>query len=150
MVIGSSASLARWVTDFAGQALGREERIFVVQFQSGLALPAIVRLAHRHPQRLEVRAMGRDDPSRDPSIEPVDAKWAEDGLSLAARALRKGPWDHVVLLEVDAVVRRGLVESDQVLELLDVRPAKRGIFLCCTEASVELEEAVDRVVRLPE
>lgn len=148
-MLGPAEDLPSYLARWAEARLQAGEHLFVVQFLRGSLSVPLGSLASRFAGRLEVRAMGPDDPDQATDGAPVEAKWALDGVSLAARALRKGPWDQVVLLEVDAVVRLGLVELDRVLELLDSRPPDRGLVYLCSLAPSELLEAVDQVVRLP-
>lgn len=150
LVLGPSEALPGHLAAWAEARLQSGERLFVVQFLCGSLSAPLSSLSGHYADRFEVRAMGPDDPGRVADSAPVDAKWAADGVSLAARALRKGPWDQVALLQADAVVRLGLLELDRILELLDCRPPDRGLLFLCSEAPPELLEAVEQVVRLPE
>jgi ATP:corrinoid adenosyltransferase len=99
----------------------------------------------RYPGRLELRAMGRDAPVEPDERDPVDVKWAEDGLALGRRSLHKGGWDLVLLGGVTRAVALGLLDLDRVLELVDERPAETTLVLTGPRPSEELCAAVDSV-----
>ncbi|MDY0003529.1 MAG: hypothetical protein RBU30_19680, partial [Polyangia bacterium] len=134
LVLGPAEELTGWLARWAEARLEAGERLFVVQFWTGRPSRSLLSLTARFSGRIEIRFMGRDEPDLSPGSGSVDDKWAADGVALGARALEKGGWDHVVLLEVDAVVRQGFVELDRVLELVDRRPSDRGLLFLCTGA----------------
>jgi len=130
------------------RAIGHGLRVFVVQFLRGAHEAGELVMAQRLAPRLEIRPMGREAAVDPEAPDPVDVKWAADGLALAANAMRKGLFDVVILDDVNLAVRYGLVHVEQVLELLDLRPAGVELVLTGRDAHPELVAAADLVTEM--
>ncbi len=128
-----------------GGTLEDGRRVFVVRFLQGSLTSEDRALLARYPGLLELRVMGRDAPVEPDEREPVDVKWAEDGLALGRRSLHKGGWDVVLLVGVTRAVALGLLDLDRVLELVDERPDATTLLLTGPRAPEELCAAVDSV-----
>lgn len=148
VALGAGDRVAAWLAGRLSGVLALGGRSYVVHLLRG-EVPAPQReLAARLGGRLEVRALGRDGPVLPGAPDPVDEKWAADGVALVRRALRKGGWDLVVLAGAGEAAALGLVDVDRLLELVDERPPGRALVLCGEVAPPELCEAADEVLRL--
>jgi cob(I)alamin adenosyltransferase len=130
------------------RAVGHGLRVFVVQFLRGDHDAGERAVAERLAPWLEIRPMGREAAVDPAALDPVDVKWAADGLALAANALKKGRWDVVILDDVSLAVSYGLIHVDQVLELLDLRPPTVEMVLTGRDAHPELLAAADLVTEM--
>jgi len=147
---GEGDAPAQAALSYVEDALGAGQRVYLVRFLRGGLERRDLRMAERYAGHLEVRAMGRDGPVDPQSPDPVDVKWAEDGLALGRRALHKGDWDVVVLVGVTRAVALGLLDLDRVLELLDEQPDSMELLLTGPAISEELAGSVDEVRDFPE
>lgn len=129
----------------ARAALERDRRVFLVQFLRGTPPDAVTEARNRWGDRLEVRTMGSESRVDPDDPDPVDVKWAEDGLALAGNALRKGGWDLVILTDILAAVELGLLDVDRVLDLMDHLPAGVELTLTGPRVHPEIAAAADAV-----
>jgi len=96
------------------------------------------------------------DPSKAPPGTPwwllppseEDRTQAQEGLAFARRALTEGDYDLVVLDEVFAALRHGLVTLDQVLEVIRSRPAHVELVMTGRNVPPEIVEAADLVTEM--
>lgn len=130
------------------RAIGNGLRVFVVQFLRGAHESGELIMAQRLAPELEIRPMGRETAVDPEAPDLVDVKWAADGLALAANAMRKGRFDVVILDDVNLAISYGLIHVDQVLELLDLRPATVELVLTGRDAHPELVAAADLVTEM--
>jgi len=130
------------------RAIGHGLRVFVVQFLRGAHEAGELVMARRLAPMLEIRPMGREAVVDPGAPDPVDIKWAADGLALAANAMKKGRCDVVILDDINLAVSHGLLHVDQVLDLLDLRPATVELVLTGRDAHPELVAAADLVTEM--
>ena len=145
---GSGKGKTTAALGLALRAIGHGLRVFVVQFLRGAYEGGELVMAQRLAPNLEIRPMGREAALDPGAPDPVDIKWAADGLALAANAMKKGLFDVVILDDVNLAVSYGLVHVDQVLELLDLRPATVELVLTGRDAHPELVAAADLVTEM--
>ncbi len=77
-----------------------------------------------------------------------DRKHAQAGLEFASRALTGGAYDLVILDEVFAALRHGLVTLEQVLALMKARPAHVELILTGRNVPPEIAAAADLVTEM--
>lgn len=145
---GSGKGKTTAALGLALRAIGHGLRVFVVQFLRGEYGAGERAVAERLAPLLELRPMGREAAVDPGALDPVDVKWAADGLALAENALRKGRWDVVILDDINRAVSYGLLHVDQVLELLDRRPPTVELVLTGRDAHPELVAAADLVTEM--
>jgi cob(I)alamin adenosyltransferase len=119
-------------------------RVFYVRFLAGEDGDGLADVRRRLAPRLELRMMGRETTVDPRSPDPVDVKWAEDGLALAARAGARKEWDLVILDDVLTAQALGLLEADRLLEALDGRRSEIDWVLTGRRAAPEIVAAADR------
>lgn len=81
-------------------------------------------------------------------VAPDDVARAQRGLERAREAMLSGEYDIVVLDEVNVSVWFGLLETEEVLALLDERPAKVEVVLTGRRAPDELIDRADLVTEM--
>jgi cob(I)alamin adenosyltransferase len=145
---GDGPGLSAIALGHALRGIAAGGRVFYVRFLAGTDGDGLAEVGRHLAPRMEIRTMGREimvDP-RNP--DPVDVKWAEDGLSLAARAGAREEWDLVILDEVLTAQTLGLLEADRLLEALDGRRSEIDWVLTGRQAAPELVAAADRFTTL--
>ncbi|MFH2011019.1 MAG: cob(I)yrinic acid a,c-diamide adenosyltransferase [bacterium] len=145
---GSGEGKTAAALGLALRAIGRGMRVFVVQFLRGAHHAGERELAERLAPDLEIRPMGREPRVNPGDPDPVDVKWAADGVALARNALIKGGWDVVLLEDVNLAVSYGLLDVDRVLDLIDLRPATVELVLTGCDVHPEVIAAADLVTEL--
>jgi len=135
----------------AFRAVGSGLKVLIVQFLKGEdnytgELESALKLA----PDLEIRTRGGAgfvDPA-DP--EPGAGEMVREALDEARREIQSGRWDLVILDEINVAVHFGLIDVQEVLELLDSKPDGVEIVLTGRYAPLELIERADLVTEMRE
>lgn len=132
----------------AVRALGAGFRVYIAQFAKGMHYSELDAL-RTFGDKVEVHQCGRDCfIRREPAEE--DRSMARAGLEEARVALVSGAFDLVVLDEANIAVHFGLFSIDQLLELLDLRPAGVELVITGRRAHPRLLERADLVTEMRE
>ena len=130
------------------RASGHGMRTYVGQFMKGQPYGELDALRdHPHitvEQYGDVRCIRREQ------VTPEHIAQARRGLERAREALLSGQYGLVVLDEVNVTVSFGLLTVDEVLSLLDARPAHVEVILTGRRAPRELIERADLVTEMRE
>ena len=133
----------------AVRAAGRDRRVLIVQFLKGRDSGELHALA-RVPQ-ITVLRLSQDFGfvKRMAGDRLAQVRQEHDTmLGLAAEALADGTCDLLVLDEIAAAARHGLVDTTHLLDLLDAKPAEAEIVMTGRDAPDELAERADYVTRM--
>ncbi len=133
------------------RALGAGLRVCFIQFIKGgfdtAELAMAPRLGHnfrllRFAPKATQFSLGRSGPG------PEDAEAARRAWQAAREAILSGQWDLVVLDEVNNALHAGLLNVDELLEVLQARP--EGVEVVCTgrNAPRRLVEFADLVTEM--
>ena len=131
------------------RALGRGLRVFIIQFLKGGFDFGELHVADKLPG-LEVRAFGcgRFITASGPSQEDIEE--AQKALKLAREVVMSGEYDIVILDEVNVALHFGLVELEDVLDLIRNKPEHVELVLTGRRAPEELIEVADLVTDMRE
>jgi cob(I)alamin adenosyltransferase len=130
------------------RALGHGLRVFVVQFMKGNIEYGELEMARRLAPQLEVRQMGRETFVSKQNPDPIDIDYAQRALELSRKVLLAGEHDVVVLDEINVAADFGLIEVDEVMELIDERPKHVELVLTGRYASSRVIEVADLVTEM--
>jgi len=127
----------------AVRALGHGYRVYMIHFMKGRDYGEFLAL-EKMPNLTLVRAgrdcfVSREDP------DPVDVDLARDGFARAGAAIRSREHDLVVLDEINVAVDFGLIEEDELFDLLRDKPDGVTVVLTGRGASQELVKRADMV-----
>lgn len=136
----------------AFRAVGYGHRVCVIQFIKGDwhagELDAAARLAPElewHRAGLGFyRIMGDDRP------EEAHRRAAAEGLELAREKIASGDYALVVLDEINYAIDEGLLQVDQVVEMLRGKPEKVHVFLTGRNAHEKVVAVADLVTEMRE
>ena len=134
------------------RAAGNHMRVRVIQFIKGSWKTGEVEAVKPLAPYFEIHRAGRGftiDRLRDPRIpmeEHVAA--AQDGLREAGETIASGEFDVVVLDEILGAIKADLVRLEQVLELVDRKPAMLHLILTGRDAPEALVERADLVTEM--
>jgi cob(I)alamin adenosyltransferase len=130
------------------RASGHGYRVLMVQFMKGRRYGELS--AVRHVPGFEIVQFGLDafvEKGR-PSAE--DLKLAQEGFKKASEAVRGGRYDVVILDEVNVAVDYGLLNLDEVLELIEKKPRHVELILTGRYAHERIRDSADTVTEMVE
>ena len=135
----------------AVRAWGDGLRVLILQFIKGSwkygELEAL-RILGETNGRLEVRRGGRGFSQRDTEDKAEHRKAAQEAWREALEEITASRWDLIVLDEINYAIKFGLVEIEQVMDLLDKKPPELHMVLTGRDARPELIERADLVTEM--
>jgi cob(I)alamin adenosyltransferase len=132
----------------AVRAAGHGLRTYVGQFLKGLPYGELTALRD-HPL-ITIEQYGTRQCLRREDIAEEDRERARDGLEHGRAALASGRYDLVVLDEINVAVWFGLVSNDEVVALIDGRPAAVELVLTGRYAPADVMARADLVTEMRE
>jgi cob(I)alamin adenosyltransferase len=132
----------------AFRAAGHGMRAYIGQFMKGQRYGEME--AARQLPGVTVEQFGRENFVHAQGGTPEDIALARRGLERAREALTGGEYDVVVLDEVNVTLHFGLLEIEDVLELIDARPEKVELILTGRRAPQEIIDRADLVTEMVE
>ena len=134
----------------ACRAVGHGYKVLIIQFIKGNIDYGELETARRLAPHLTIRPMGRGCRISSESPDPEDVKLCHEAMVYAQGAIVGGEYDIVVLDEINVAVDLGLLRKEEVLRLLDERPAHVELILTGRHASQEIIERADLVTEMKE
>lgn len=130
------------------RAAGYGQRSCIVSFLKGDPNYGELRFIREYMPMVEYRLAGRMnfvDPN-DP--DPADVEIAADGLEHARQAINSGDFHVVVLDEVNVAAGMGLVNVDDVVDMVKARPEHVEVLLTGRDAPAKFIECADLVTEM--
>lgn len=131
------------------RALGAGFSVYYGQFMKDGECSAIKALTEKFPE-LEYASYGKTGFMRKGKPRMGDPEMAQEGLIEAKAALSTGKYDLVVLDELCVTLFMELVSLEDVLSLIDIRPAHTELVLTGRYAHPDLIERADLVTEMTE
>lgn len=137
----------------AMRAWGDGLRVLILQFIKGGwrcgELNAIAALAKSAAGgTIELRQMGKGFTRKGDVDAAEHQRAAQEALADARAAITSGAWDLVILDEINYAVKFGLLETSDVLALLDARPPALHVVLTGRDAAPEVIARADLVTEM--
>ncbi len=130
------------------RAAGAGLRVFIAQFAKGKKFSEHKAL-ERFPDLIIIKQYGSGEFIKGkPSDE--DIKAAHDGLSEVRSALSSGNFDVIILDEANIATHFGLISVDELLELIDSRPANVELVITGRRADKRIIDRADLVTEMVE
>ena len=133
------------------RAWGSGLRVMILQFIKGGwkygELEAIAKLGEING-RIEIRPMGLGLMSKSEAEKQQHIEAAHKAMLEAEKIITSGEYDLVILDEINYAVKFGLIEIDDVLDLLDKKPAQEHILLTGRDAQPKLIDRADLVTEM--
>jgi cob(I)alamin adenosyltransferase len=130
------------------RALGAGWRVFIAQFLKSGEYSEHKALA-RFSDRLTIKTYGRNVFIRG-EPDPEDIRLAQEGMEEIQTVITTGQYGLVVLDEANVAVRYGLIEVEQILDLIDKRVEGVELVLTGRYADPRLIERADLVTEMQE
>ena len=132
------------------RAAGHEQSVYIIQFMKGDEKYGEVQAIKEYLPKVELIQKGLDSfvKKGDPSLQ--DLKLAKEGLSLAKDIITSKKYDLVILDEINVAVDYGLIEEQDVLNLIKVKPKATTLVLTGRYVSERIIEQADMVSEVKE
>jgi cob(I)alamin adenosyltransferase len=132
------------------RAVGHGLKVLIIQFMRGKTGYGEIESAKPLSPYLTIIRIGREAFVSKSDPDPIDLKLAQDGFSLAKRAIENREYDIVILDEINLVIDYGLLPLPHLLELIDSRPPTVELILTGRNAKPEILEKADLVTEMVE
>ena len=132
------------------RAVGRELKVFIIQFMKGGGPYGEHLAAPRLAPYLTIIQTGREGWVNRENPDPEDVRLAREALAMAERAVTGGEYDLVILDEVNGAVSFGLIGVDDVLALMKRKQPSVELVLTGRNAADRVIEAADLVTEMRE
>ncbi|MFP5214032.1 MAG: cob(I)yrinic acid a,c-diamide adenosyltransferase [Acidobacteriota bacterium] len=128
------------------RAAGHGMRVLILQFIKGAWVYGELKALERF-EEVCIRPLGTGFTWKKESLDE-DRELARRGWELAAREIREGNYDMVVLDELNIVLSYGLLSIEEVLPVLDTRPEGLHLVVTGRNAPEELIRSADLVTEM--
>ena len=134
-----------------GQAFrssGHDLRVFMILFMKGNIEYGELTTASRLAPFVELHEMGRETFVSKKNPDPIDIEWAHKGLQMARKVLSDDQHDIVILDEINVALDFALIELEDVLRLINMKPPKVELILTGRAAHPNVIAAADLVTEM--
>lgn len=135
----------------AVRAWGDGMRVLILQFIKGGwkygELNAIKALGDING-KIKVSQCGIGFSQRDDQNEEEHKKAAANALAMAHREIKSGEWDVIILDEINYAVKFGLIDKNDVIDLLNEKSDELHVILTGRDAVPEIVEKADLVTEM--
>ena len=125
----------------AMRACGHGLKTHVIQFMKGEIYYGELGTAERLSDCIKITQMGRPDFVNKKDPDPIDIEFARKALELSRESIKSGKYDLVIMDEVNVALDFGLINTNDVIELIEKKP--RGVELILTGRYAP-QEVIDR------
>jgi len=132
------------------RAVGHGKRVLIIQFMKGETGYGEQSSAMKLSPLLTIIKAGREAFVSRSNPDPIDFKLAQEGLSLAKRAIEAGECEILVLDEINTAVDFGLITLSDLLRFIDSKPETLELILTGRNAKPEIIEKADLVTEMVE
>ena len=131
------------------RAIGHGYKVIIIQFMKGRKDIGEYKIKRRLASNYQIHQFGRSEFIDLKNPDPIDYKLARRGLEFAKKALKMKP-RLLILDEINLAVSIGLIELNDVLDLLANIPESTTVVLTGRNAPKELIERADLVTEMRE
>lgn len=134
------------------RAVGHNQKICIIQFIKGSWHYGELNSLKRLEPEVELIRMGKgfvgiiDDKSPREEHEKI----AKEGIKVSKEKIQSKKYDIIILDEVNYAVNLGLIELNDVLDLIKTKPSELNLVLTGNHAKPEIIEAADLVTEMRE
>ncbi len=132
------------------RAVGRGLRVCMIQFIKGGGQYGEHLAAQKLAPLLTIHQTGRDGWIFRDKLDPGDIRIARESLDLAYKTLTGGEYDLLILDEINGAVWFGLLEVEDVLGLIGVKPPHMELVITGRGADERVIAAADLVTEMKE
>lgn len=132
------------------RASGHKQYVSIVQFIKGSMNTGEARAVERLKPEVELVSLGKGFVNYGPAGVTLEEHRtaAQEALKAARQRLLSGSWDIVILDELNTAVSLGLIDVNDVLDLISKKPPRLHLVLTGRDAPPAVIEAADLVTEM--
>lgn len=135
----------------AVRAWGQGLKVLILQFIKGSWKYGELKALEKFAPQLEIRPMGEGFAAKSEGEErEKHCAAAQETLAAAKAALHAGKWDMLILDEINYSVKFGLLTVEDVLSVIEAKPADLHLVLTGRDAAAAVIERADLVTEMKE
>jgi cob(I)alamin adenosyltransferase len=132
------------------RAIGHGMKVLIIQFMKGKTGYGEQEAAERYAPNLTIIRAGREAFVSKSSPDPLDVKLAQEGFSIAKKAVQNKEHDIIILDEINMAIDYGLLPLSDLLNLIDSKPETIELILTGRNAHLKVLEKADLVTEMVE
>lgn len=134
------------------RAIGHNHKVCMIQFIKGSWHYGEMSSSKRLEPEFELTAIGKGFVGilDDKTPKEIHQKIAQEAIQISRERILSEKYDIVILDEINYAVNLGLIEMQQVLDLMKVRPQKVSVILTGNHVRQEIIDAADLVTEMRE
>lgn len=133
------------------RAWGNGLKVLILQFIKGNWKYGELKAVQQLTPNLVIRQMGEGFTQKDGKADLEQHKAAaQKTLETAKEEILANHWDMIVLDELNYAIKFGLIQVDQALELIDLKPAQMHLVITGRDAKEEIIACADLVTEMKE
>ena len=130
------------------RAVGHGFKVLIIQFMKGNIEYGELESARKLHPYLTIKPMGRETFVSKLHPDPVDVERAQEGFSLAKKAVENKEFDIVILDEINVAIDYGLIPLSDLLQFIDSKPETVELILTGRNARSEILDKADLVTEM--
>ena len=130
------------------RAVGHEMKVLVVQFMKGNVQYGELESVKKLSPHLTLKQVGRETFISKRNPDPKDSQLAQEGFSIAKKAIQEKEYDIVILDEINLAIDYGLIPLDDLLRLIDSKPDTIELILTGRNVNHEILERADLITEM--
>jgi len=131
------------------RAVGRGLKVYVIQFIKG-GFDYGELYAVKNLPNLELKAFGHGKFITQVPPDEEDVELAKEAFTLAKQVVKSGKYDVIILDEINVAIHLGLLDLNEVIELIKNKPKGVELVLTGRHARSEIIENADLVTEMKE
>jgi cob(I)alamin adenosyltransferase len=132
----------------AFRAVGHGMKVLVVQFMKRNVQRGELESAKKLSPNLTLIQVGRETFISKPNPDPKDLQLAQEGFSIAKKAIQNKEYDIVILDEINLAIDYGLIPLNDLLQIIDSKPGTVELILTGRNVKHEILERADLVTEM--
>ncbi|HEY4715502.1 MAG TPA: cob(I)yrinic acid a,c-diamide adenosyltransferase [bacterium] len=132
----------------AMRAVGHGFRVYMVQFMKGQIFYGELAAAGKLYPNFVIKQAGRPDFVNPEKPEKIDIKMAKNALKHSEKVVSSGKYDIVILDEINVAVKFNLLNVNDVLKLIKIKPSHVELILTGRYADPKILKAADLVTEM--
>ncbi|MCK4339395.1 MAG: cob(I)yrinic acid a,c-diamide adenosyltransferase [Candidatus Cloacimonetes bacterium] len=131
------------------RAVGHDLKVIMIQFMKGKINYGELESAKLLPNFI-IEQYGRPDFVNPENPDKIDIDLAKQALKRAKEIIKSQKYDMVILDEINIAISFGLIEVDEVIDIIKQTPQKTELILTGRNAPPELEKYADLISEVRE
>jgi cob(I)alamin adenosyltransferase len=129
------------------RASGHGMQVYIIQFMKGRIDYGEIKACQDNPN-ITIEQFGRPQFVNKDNPKPEDVDFAKKGMERAKEIISSGEYDIVILDEINVALDFNLIELDDVLDMIEKKPAEVEIVLTGRNAHLEISKLANYVTEM--